>query len=221
MMNIVASLGKQRPTPSSSYRTEMVIAECPYCGSEFQAQMRSIRNGHTKSCGCWKKSGKPYETTAELRRQYPRVYRIWKNMRTRCSNPNIPNANNYGGRGISVCSEWDDFGVFLAWAKSSGYSDGLSIDRIDVDGDYSPDNCRWASHAEQSRNTQLLRSSNSTGFRGVSVKGNRFMARASNHETGQRVYLGTFANPEEAALAYDSYLDANNLEYPRNFEVKR
>lgn len=81
-----------------------------------------------------------------------RLYRIWTGMRTRCRNPHNHSYELYGGRGIKVCEEWDIYTVFRDWALSNGYSDNLSIDRIDVDGDYSPDNCRWATQSEQMRN---------------------------------------------------------------------
>lgn len=82
-----------------------------------------------------------------------KLYRVWCSMKERCNNPNNKAFPRYGGRGISVCSEWsDDFAAFSAWANAAGYADGLTIDRVDNDGDYGPENCRWCSHAEQNRN---------------------------------------------------------------------
>jgi len=215
-MKIISTLGSRQPTETSSYKVTYVLVECPRCGTHFEAQYRSIKSGHTKSCGCAKLDGSSRQTTKPLRDQQPRLYRIWKNMRTRCRNKNIKQASNYSLRGIDFAKEWDDFAVFFAWATSSGYRDDLSIDRIDVDKGYSPNNCRWATQQEQMCNTQLLRNTNTSGYRNVTKKGNRYVARATNYLLNERVYLGTYTTAEEAADAHDAYITQQNLLYPTN-----
>ena len=84
-----------------------------------------------------------------------RLFSIWANMKTRCQNPNTPVYEYYGARGITVCDEWkDDFQSFYDWSMMNGYSDNLTIDRIDNDGNYEPSNCRWVTMKEQSENTR-------------------------------------------------------------------
>lgn len=88
-------------------------------------------------------------------KRHTRLYRIWANIKTRCLNQNDPHFRNWGARGITICDEWkNDFSAFYDWSMSHGYSDDLTIDRINNDLGYSPNNCRWISNAEQAMNKQ-------------------------------------------------------------------
>ncbi len=129
------------------------------CGAIVIVTGNNLKNGHTQSCGCYKKEKNiEIHTTHGGRRS--RLYRIWTGMKTRCYDKNCRCFPNYGGKGIKVCNEWmgeNGFETFRRWALDNGYSDGLSIDRINVEGDYSPDNCRWANTYTQANNTTASR----------------------------------------------------------------
>ena len=118
------------------------------CGNKKIVYKEHLTSGRTKSCGCLKKeNGRP--THREI---HTRLYKIWGNMCNRCSNRANPAWKNYGGRGIVVCEEWKSYEKFREWAYTNGYSDNLSIDRIDNDKGYSPDNCRWVDSYTQANN---------------------------------------------------------------------
>ena len=110
-----------------------------------------IRNGKLRSCGCLKAKTN-INHCGTHGESGTRLYRIWCGMRQRCNNPNHKNYDIYGGRGIRVCDDWNDYEIFRNWAMSNGYSDKLTIDRIDVNGNYEPNNCRWVDFVVQSNN---------------------------------------------------------------------
>lgn len=118
------------------------------CGTERTIRGGRLRSGTSKSCGCLRK-----ELMTTHGGTNTRLYNIWEAMRGRCNNPNNKCYKDYGGRGITVCDEWkSDFTAFRDWALQHGYQDDLSIDRIDNDKGYTPENCRWATAEQQSNN---------------------------------------------------------------------
>lgn len=123
------------------------------CGKTVVVHQQNLKSGHTSSCGCYNS-----EVASGALKTHglsgTRLYTIWHDMIYRCYNDNHRSYKDYGGKGIIVCEEWkDDFEAFRNWALQNGYKDNLSIDRIDSDKNYCPENCRWATNIQQANNT--------------------------------------------------------------------
>lgn len=206
MLKIIKSLGS-REIGNKGQKRAYSLVECE-CGNKFELQTYRI-NKVTKQCrSCSSK-------THGLRSH--RLYSIFDHMIQRTENKNHKNFSLYGGRGVSICSEWrNSFVSFYEWAICNGYDDNLSIDRIDVDGNYEPSNCRWVSQTVQSRNTRVLRINNTTGYRGVYKNGKKFVAKITVDY--KSITIGTFNTNIEAAKAYDKYVADNLLEHNINFK---
>lgn len=187
------------------------------CGNTSIVRGDVLRRGDTKTCGhkCrfngYIPDKKPSEQTMRKRRydipvtansaRYS-LYRKWCDMKLRCQG-RCTQPQYYGDKGISYDPAWEDFDVFSKWALENGYKRGLEIDRIDGDKGYSPENCRWVSHKDNSRNRKA-RSNNTTGVAGVHERkktSGEIVYRASIATDNGKIYLGTFKTIDEAAKA--------------------
>lgn len=129
--------------------------KCSRCGNVFVGQP-SNTSGHCVKCA-YRISGmakRLHNESPHHNKSASRLYRIWLGMKARCNTPTASHYEDYGGRNIKVDSEWNDYIKFKDWALKNGYADNLTLDRVDTDGDYRPDNCRWVTQKEQMRNTR-------------------------------------------------------------------
>ena len=128
------------------------LFKCPTCNTSIE-RMKHQGKSQEQCPECARKSQKEKVTSHGDR--HSRLYRTWINMRARCNNPNEPKYESYGNKGITVCQEWDKYEVFKEWALSNGYTDDLTIDRINVNGNYSPDNCQFITNSENASKDRI------------------------------------------------------------------
>lgn len=217
---LIKDLGMRYPTEKSKHKTKYGLYKCEYCEKEFIANSYNIKYGKVPpSCGC--QQYRPREGSVKHSLAKHRFYSTWYKMTHRCSNSNSTSYKDYGGRGIIVCEEWLDVRNFVVWAEATHPNiEGMSLDRIDVDGNYEPSNCRWADASTQALNKRIQKS-NTSGFVGVDFKPNenKYVARISI--LGDRVYIGYYETKEEAVQARDNYIVENKLPHKLSTDYKK
>lgn len=183
----------------SGQKRKCVLCRCD-CGNQKLMDITSIKKGLTVSCGCYNRQ-RVHETRSKGNHTKTPLYYVWVNMKQRCQNSRNPEYHNYGGRGIKVCNEWQTFQPFYEWAVGSGYTMGgkdQSIDRINVDGNYEPSNCRWATFKEQQNNRRDNRKFNIFGVE-MSLEQMSKLSGIHIAALRSRIYTKKMS-PEEAIL---------------------
>lgn len=148
---VAVKLIERGPKPENNHKWQF---QCD-CGRVAVLRIKNVR-AKTRSCGCLQRASVvARNSTHGKSSEFRREYRTWKDMRARCRNPNNSDYTNYGGRGISICERWDDFALFVA--DMGPRPDRHTLDRIDVNGNYEPGNCRWAPDKVQANNKRTNR----------------------------------------------------------------
>lgn len=157
----------------------LALCKC-VCGTERLVSIADIKRGKSKACITCARWDDPVKLVTLIRKHRltgnitdETLYKVWRSIEQRCNNPKDPSYVNYGGRGILLCDEWKDCLSFIDWGYSSSWTEGLTIERLDVNGNYCPENCEWISKALQARNKRKY-SNNKTGTNGVQERSTRW-----------------------------------------------
>ncbi len=210
MLEIVREDGIDFPSKNSKIKRRMVIVKCNFCNDEWRiphSQVKTSKTGRCRKC---------YQTKHNQcnRGSVTREYFTWQSMKKRCYDINDKHYMDYGGRGIVVCDKWkNDFQEF--YNDMGKKPKGLTIERIDNNGNYEPTNCKWATQQEQIHNKRKRKGTQSI-YRGVSYRTSGWRSRIGIN--GKTINIGSFKTEIEAARAFDRYILENNLPHKRNFE---
>ncbi len=194
-----------------------VTLNCPRCGKSFTDYRCNGRIYCSRDCAKHTSGGRTHGESKT------RLYQIWLDIKNRCYCKTSPGYAYYGARGIAVCKSWQaNYVAFRDWSLANGYQANLEIDRRDVNGGYSPDNCRWATRTQQMQNTRKRRNAKTSKYKGVSRNGNALNWRVQIIHNGQHIHVGMFAREDDAARAYDAAATERFGEFASlNFPTRR
>ena len=206
---------KRRTSGESTRLRLYALYECQYCKNTFETMVQSVKAGITKSCGCLVGKNMTHGFS------YHKFCQTWYDMKHRCYNIKREDYKYYGARGITVCEEWLDVSNFVAWCDLTHPNiSGVSLDRIDVNGNYEPSNCRWADATTQNIN-QRIKKNNTSGFVGIYWNNKNNNWRTFINFNNVRFNIGSFPTIEDAVLARDNYIIENKLPHKLSTEYKK
>ena len=208
-MKVIEDLGMKKPTENYYKKVRMAIFECTNCKQPFEAVVSKKAESqlHCKCC---------IGTSIKKPNRDHKLWKIWADTRAKLKITTDDRRISYFDKGIKMCPEWDtSYDTFFDWAMNNGYKDGLTIDRIDNDGDYTPENCRWVNYSVQVVNQRVLKSCNTSGYKGVfKITDHRWVVHIKWEHSNYG--LGTFKDPKTAAKAYDSFVKIMNWPHSVN-----
>lgn len=197
-MKVITDLGMKKPTPNYYKKVRMAVFECTHCNMHFEAVVTKKAESQLfcKSCN---------GTSNKKPNRDHKLYRIWADTKAKLTATN-GHKISYLSKNIAMCDDWYySYDTFFEWALSNGYQEGLTIDRIDNNGNYNPSNCRWVNWSVQIVNQRPIKSTNTTGYKGIYKVSDHLWVANIRYEHN-RYGLGSFPDPITAAKAYDSFV---------------
>jgi len=211
-MELIKDLGTEKKLTKNGkgYNyTRFGLYRCK-CGAEFKTRIADVNNGKSTQC----KSCRSKKAGYKHGFANSKLYNTWRGMKERTTNVKSSSYQNYGGRGIKLCKEWYSFNGFKQWVDTTNYVDGLTIERIDVNGNYEPSNCCFITKKAQSYNKKN-RISNKSRYTGVTWHSRDNIYEVSITFNYKQNYIGRFHDLKSAVQARNDFIDKNNLPHKK------